>query len=268
MSPIVSRMNTVLSRVVQRVPVGTTLGLFHLVWMLLSGRLLLSRGAVIPGLAALGLAAAVVRRAWAALAYGKWHAAQLLEAWGHLGQEEQAFHAHQYGGYRPVACDLVGFFRPRLQDCPTTHDSSAAGKALPAIPLGIAARVGTVGTQRLAVPCVLVRGEPTATSETALQLRLLQRSHAQRAADEALVCDRGLPLRQLHEAGVQRSVVRAPVNFTARRATLPRKVKIFMRLRNRRSSAVFWGVNGGRTHATYSNYGTCSGAEALRVRAG
>jgi hypothetical protein len=221
MSPIVYRMNTVLSRVVQRGPVGTNLGLFHLLWMLLSGRLLLSRGAVIPGLATLGLAAEVVRRAWAALAYGKWHAAQLLDAWGHLVQEEQAFHAHQYGGYRPVACDLVGFFRPRLRDCPTKHYSSVAGKALPAIPLGIAARVGTVGTQRLAVPCVLVRGEPTETSETALQLRLLQRSNAQLAADEALVCDRGFPLRQLHEAGVQRYVVRAPVNFTARRATLP-----------------------------------------------
>jgi len=117
-------MNGVLAYVVQRVPVGTNLGLFHLLWMLLSGRLLLSRGAVIPG-----LAAEAVRRAWAALAYGTWHAAQLLEAWEQLVREEQAFHAHQYGGYRPVACDLVGFFRPRLQDGATKHYSSAAGKA-------------------------------------------------------------------------------------------------------------------------------------------
>jgi hypothetical protein len=221
MSPLVYRMNAVLSRVVQRVPVGTNLGLFHCLWMLLSGRLLLSRGAVIPGLAALGLGAEAVRRAWAALAYGKWHAAQLLEAWEQLVREEQVFHAHQYGGYRPVACDLVGFFRPRLQDCPTKHYASAAGKALPAIPLGSAARVGTVGTQRLAVPCLLVRGEPTNTSETDLQLRLLQRTNAQLAADEALVCDRGVPLRPLQAAGVQRYVVRAPINFTARRAALP-----------------------------------------------
>jgi hypothetical protein len=87
--------------------------------------------------------------------------------------------------------------------------------------LGIAARVGTVGTQPLAVPCLLVRGEPTDTSETALQTRLLQRANEQLADDEALVCDRGFPLRQLQAAGMQRSVVRAPVNFTARRATLP-----------------------------------------------
>jgi hypothetical protein len=120
MSPIVYRMNAVLSRVVQHVPVGTNLGLFHLLWMLLSGRLLLSRGAVIPGLAALGLAEEAVRRAWAALAYGKWQAAQLLEAWTHLVREEQAFHAHQYGGYRPVACDLVGFFRPAASGLPNS----------------------------------------------------------------------------------------------------------------------------------------------------
>ena len=98
MSPIVYRMNDVLSRVVSPVSVGTNLGLFHLLWMLLSGRLLLSRGAVIPGLAALGLAEEAVRRAWAALAYGKWQAAQLLEAWERLVREDQAFHAHQYGG--------------------------------------------------------------------------------------------------------------------------------------------------------------------------
>ncbi len=221
MSPRVYRMNSVLSPVVQRVPVGTHLGLLHLLWMRLSGRLRRSRGAVIPGRAALGLAEEAVRRAWAALAYGQGHAAQWREAWEQLVREAQAFHAHQSGGSRPVACDLVGFFRPRLQDCATKHDSSTAGQAFPAMPLGIAARVGTVGTQRLAVPCLLVRGEPTETSATDLPTRLLQRAHAPLADDEALVCDRGVPLRQLQTGGMQRDVVRAPVNCTARRAALP-----------------------------------------------
>jgi hypothetical protein len=221
MSSIVYRMHDVLSQVVQRVPVGTNLGLLHLLWMLLSGRLLLSRGAVIPGLAALGLAEAAVRRAWAALAYGKWPAAQVLAAWEQLVREEKAFCAHQYGGYRPVACDLVGFCRPRLQDGSTTHSSSTAGKALPAMPLGIAARGGTVGTQRLAVPGVRVRSETTAPSATDVQTRLLQRTNEPLATDEALGCDRGLPLRQLQAAGLPRYGVRAPVNCTARRAALP-----------------------------------------------
>ena len=54
-----------------------------------------------------------------------------------------------------------------------------------------------------------------------MQRRLLQHASAQLAADEALVCDRGFPLRQLQEAGIPRDIVRAPINFTARRAVLP-----------------------------------------------
>ena len=221
MSSLLYRINSALARVVAGVPIGTNLGLFHLLWMLLSGRLLQSRGAVIPGLADLGLAADAVRRCWAALAYGQWHAFRVLEAWEQLVREEGCFQPHQYGDYRPVACDVVGFFRPRLQDCPTKHYSSGAGKALPAIPGGLAARVGSVGAQRLAVPCLLVRSEGTEASEAPLQLRLLQKVQAQLADDEALVCDRGFPLAQLQAAGILRYVARAPLNFTARRAVLP-----------------------------------------------
>ena len=61
MSFILYRINGFLSRVVADVPIGTNLGLFHLLWMLLSGRLLDSRGAIIPGLADFGLSAAAVR---------------------------------------------------------------------------------------------------------------------------------------------------------------------------------------------------------------
>jgi hypothetical protein len=105
MSSILSRLPSVLSRMVATVAMGTNLGLFHLLWRRLSGRLLQSRGAVIPGLAHLGLAADAVRRCWAALAYGKWHASQLLGAWEQLVREDGCLQAHRYGGDRPVACD-------------------------------------------------------------------------------------------------------------------------------------------------------------------
>jgi hypothetical protein len=97
MSSLLYRINTVLSRVVGCVPLGPNLGLFSLVWRLLSGRLLLRRGAVSPGLAALGLAADAVRRCWAALAYGKWHPAQLLKAWEQVIRADEVVHAHQDG---------------------------------------------------------------------------------------------------------------------------------------------------------------------------
>ena len=221
MSALLYRINDVLSHVVSHVPVGTNLGLFHLLWTLLSGRLLQSRGAVIPALANFGLCAAAVRRAWAALAYGCWSTAQLLTAWQQVVQDDGHWQTHRHGGYWPVACDLPGFWRPRLPGCPTTHYCAQAGKALPAIPLGLAARIGAVGSQRLAMPCLLVQAEADAPGEPALQRRLLHQTHPLLAPDEALVTDRGFPLAQLHATGITRYVSRGPTNFTARRALLP-----------------------------------------------
>jgi hypothetical protein len=120
-----------------------------------------------------------------------------------------------------VACDLVGCRCPRLQGCPTKHDCAQTGKALPAIPLGTAAHIGSVGTQRLAIPCRRVCPEATEAGEAALQRRLLQQVQMLLAPDEALVTDRGFPLAQRHEAGI-RYISRGPTNFTARRACHPR----------------------------------------------
>src|SRR5438270_4913506 len=173
MSTVVYRVTQLLSSLAEPLPIGTNLGLFHLLWMVVSGRLLESRGAVIPGLAALGLEPPAVRRAWAALAQGHWETARLVTACEHQVQQEGRWQPRQHGGYRPVACDLIGFFRPRLQDCPTTHYRADAGQARPAIPVGIAARVGAVGEQRLALPCLLLRADPADPRETVLQQRLL-----------------------------------------------------------------------------------------------
>jgi hypothetical protein len=221
MSTPVYRITALLSTLLRRLPVGTNLAMFHLLWMLLSGRLLESRGAVIPALAATGLSDDAVRRAWAALAYGQWQIAPLLANWQQQVRAEAKWLPHTHGGYRPVACDLVGFFRPRLQECPTRHYSSQAGKALPAIPLGVVFRVGSVGTQRLPLPCRFLRPTPDDPSETKLQQRLLAEAADLLAKDEALVIDGGFPLSQVLAAGVPRFVLRGAKNFTARRAFLP-----------------------------------------------
>lgn len=114
MSTIVDRISVVLSAIVAEVPVGTNLGLFWLLWALISGRFLLSRGAVFPALADGGMPAEAVRRSGAALAYGRWAIQTLVQAWQRVVQREGRWHASSYEGFRPVACDLVGFFRPRL----------------------------------------------------------------------------------------------------------------------------------------------------------
>jgi len=78
MSAIVYRMARLLQRVLVSVPIGTNLGLLC---TLLSGRLLLSRGALFPALSDFGLNPAEVRRCEAALAYGRFDTDQLLADW-------------------------------------------------------------------------------------------------------------------------------------------------------------------------------------------
>jgi hypothetical protein len=221
MSSLVYRMTGLLCQLLQDVPIGTNLGLFHLFWTLLSGRLLGSRGAVIPALAESGLPADAVRRAWAALAYGQWHSAALVGAWQQVVRAEGIWQAHRYGGYRPVAADLVGFFRPHLRDCATKHYCSPAGKALPAIVLGVLVQVGSVGRQRVPLPRALVRAQEGDHSDAAVQRRLLGQARDLLEPDEALVCDAGFGVAALQEAAIARYVVRGARNFTARRAQAP-----------------------------------------------
>jgi hypothetical protein len=217
----VYRVIGVLCAVVAGVPIGTNLGLVHLLWMLVSGRLLETRGAVIPGLSGIGLTESAVRRAWAALGQGRWTSGGLLRRWREHVEQIGQWRAHEHEGYRPVAVDVTGFWRPRLQECATSHYDGRAGKALPAIPVGIVARVGSIGPQRLGLPLAFVRADE-ADPSTAAHERALVRAAVQAMADgDAAVLDAGFEIRQLQEAGATRYVVRAPKNVTARRAVLP-----------------------------------------------
>ena len=221
MPDAVYRMVTLLCRVVVSLPVGTNLGMLHLLWMLVSGHLLATRGAVIPGLRACGLADRAVRRAWAPLGQGNWTIEGLLAQWRTLVAAEGRWQPLCHGGYHPVAVDVTGFWRPRLQDCPTRHYHAQARKALPAIPVGLIGRVGSVGGQRLALPLAAVRAA-TADPRPGTHERLLVRAAvAHCAEDDALVLAAGFDLAVLQEEGATRYVVRCAKNSTFRRAHPP-----------------------------------------------
>ena len=128
MHGIVYRVMEALCAVVARTPVGTHLGLVQLLWMLVSGRLLATRGAVIPGLSATGLPDPAVRRAGAALGHGAWSGDGLLRAWREHVEQAGVWQAHEHEGSQPVAVDVTGFWRPRL------------GGVRPATPTGRPAR--------------------------------------------------------------------------------------------------------------------------------
>src|SRR2546426_267505 len=95
MPEAVYRMMTLLCALVAPLPVGTNLGVLHLLWMLVSGQLLSTRGAVIPGLSACGLAPRAVRRAWAALGHGDWRSARLLARWQEVDAADPRSRTHE-----------------------------------------------------------------------------------------------------------------------------------------------------------------------------
>ena len=221
MSTIVYRISLLLGAILTDVPVGTNLALFWLLWALISGRFLLSRGAVFPALADGGLPADAVRRSGAALAYGCWAIQTLVRAWHQVVEQEDRWQAHGDEGFRPVACALVGFFRPRLSGCLGKHYQSGADKALPAIVLAVVAAVGSVGKVRLPLVRLILRAERSDRSEADLQRRAVTQAGATLHADEVLVVDAGFGVAALLTGGVPRFVARVARNFTARRNVLP-----------------------------------------------
>jgi hypothetical protein len=187
----------------------------HLLFTLLAGHLLSSRGALFPALAATGLQEAQVRAAEAALRQGKWNLDRLLERFAWLTRREGGAQSHRIEGWQPLPIDWVGFFRPRLFGCLTKHYSSQAQKALPAIEIGMIATIKHVGTRR--IPCLLAT---TRSGDTAALLAAAKQKQGPR---DVLVADRQVKISHLHQAGIKRFVVRAAINMTARRSQ-PRPV--------------------------------------------
>ncbi len=225
MPTLVYRICVLLSLILARVPLGTNLGLLHLLIALLSGRFLWARGAVLPALSSLGLSDAQVRRSEAALCYGRWQAEDLFARWQQAVAQEGHFVPCDYEGVRPVACDLTAFFRPRLRGpgggpLDSRHYAGAAGRALPTVVLGLCAPVGRIGGTRLALRRLLVRRAPE-EGEADLQRRLVAQAAQTLAPAEARVVDAGFGLADLLGVPDVRFVSRVRVNQTARRRTPP-----------------------------------------------
>lgn len=217
----VAEMGQTLAQVVVGLPIGTNLGLLHMLWMLVSGQLLFSRGAIFPALQRMGLSAPAVRRAWAAFATGSWQISDLLARWQVLVEQEGVWQEHCFAGYRVKAVDLTAFWRPELKNCPFKHYQPEAGKALPAIVLGVVTRVGQVGSQRVPLPTLFVRSDENDPAESKLEARLLAQVAVTLAVDELIVLDAGFNISDLQAAGIKRYTVRLAKNATARRNELP-----------------------------------------------
>lgn len=204
-------------------PIGTNLGLLHLLWMMVTGKGLNSRGALFPGLQASGLKPAEIYRAWGALRYGDWQISDLLAAWYDYVQGQGQWQAKRYEKWRVKAVDITAFFRPALKGCQTKHYYGPAEKALPAIPIGLVAEVGQVGEQRLALPVGMIRAVADDPREHSLQAQLLKQVAQHLGVDEVGVLDAGFDPREIEAAGLPQVVLRLAKNATFRRNYLPER---------------------------------------------
>ena len=206
--------------IMQVVPIGTNVGLIRLLWVMVNGSFLKSRGAVFSALHLSGFDAQEIRRSWAALRYGVWDVNELLEQWQIYVNSQNQWCARRFEHYRVLSVDMTGFWRPRLKGWLGRHYHNLAQKALPAVVFGVMVISGQVGSHRIPLLRRIVRCQPQ-TSKPNFRGQLLRKAVAQMAGDQVVVVDAEFAIAELQAAGVPRYVVRLATNATARRNHLP-----------------------------------------------
>ena len=192
-----------------------------MMWAMLNGSFLSSRGSIFSALSLNGLSDAEVRRSWRAFAKGQWSITRLLTAWREHVFEEEQWKAHSYEGYRPLSVDITSFHRPKLENWIGKLYQGLTGKSVKAIGIGIISDVGSIEGKRVAIPRKLIRSKNEKASEKKLQLRMLQWVSEHQASKEVSIYDAGFKLSDLHKANVKAFVVRQSANCTARRNYVP-----------------------------------------------
>ena len=209
-----------MAAIVQVVPIGTNIGLVRILWVMVNGSFLQSRGAVMTALHLSGFDAQEIRRSWAALHYGVWDVNELLEQWQIYVKSRNRWRARHFEHYRVLSVDLTGFWRPHLKGWLGRHYHHLAQKALPAVVVGVMIISGQVGSHRIPLLRRIVRCQPQ-TSKPDFRCQLLRQAAAQMASDQVIVIDAEFAIAELQAAGVSRYVVRLATNATARRNQLP-----------------------------------------------
>ena len=155
MSTASERTIQALEQVVKDVPVGTDLALVHLLWAMVSGAFLHSRGAVFGALQWSGFSPCQIRRSWQALWQGSWSIEQLIESWRAYALSRTAWQARSYEGYTPQSIDVTAFWRPRLQGWTGKFFYRLANRAIKGVGLALIARWATWTGSVLPCPSIL-----------------------------------------------------------------------------------------------------------------
>lgn len=209
-----------LEQVVKDVPVGTNLALVHLLWAMVSGAFLHSRGAVFGALQWSGFSPCQIRRSWQALWQGSWSIEQLIESWRAYVLSRTAWQARRYEGYTPQSIDVTAFWRPRLQGWTGKFFYRLANRAIKGVGLALIAQVGNLGGQRIPLlKHMICAGQ--GLSDQALKQQALQWASDHLGEHEVAIHDAGASVADMQQAHMKRYIVRTDLNCSARRNHLP-----------------------------------------------
>jgi hypothetical protein len=221
MSIAIEQTIQVLQVVLQTVPVGTNLALLHLLWSILNGSFLPSRGAIFPGLKLSGFTAEESRRSWTAMRHGVWRIDDLLASWRNYVQSQDQWEPHEYDGYRPVAIDITAFWRPKLKGKVGKYFNGLANRLLAGVGFALIVEVGQVDGHRLPLLRKIIRAHPQEMNQDKLKESALSWISHNLADDEIAIHDAGAHIGDMQAAGVPCYVVRLAKNCVARRNYLP-----------------------------------------------
>lgn len=221
MSIAIAQTIHVLQIIVQTVPVGTNLALLQLMWTIINGSFLQSRGAIFPALQANGFTPKESHRIWGAFRHGVWRIDELVNRWRTHVLSEGQWVSHSYEGYRPVAVDWTAIWRFKLQGWSGKLFNGLIGRAVRGVGFGLVCDVGEVKGQRIPLLRRIIRTSQKDRSEAKLKADTLRWVKHHLAEDEVAIIDAGVELRDLQQINMPRYVVRLALNCTARRNYLP-----------------------------------------------
>jgi len=217
MSTASHRTIQALEQVVKNLPVGTNLALLKLMWAMLNGSFLKSRGTIHMALAESGFDDSEIRRSWRALRKGVWNIRELIDQWRQLVLGEGQWEVREYEGYRPLAVDITAFWRPRLQNWLGKYFHRLANRAIKGVGFGVITQIGEVDEQRMPLLKRIIRVKEQDTGEADLKAAILRQVPLYLDEPEVFVHDAGVSISEVQAAQIPRYVIRLAANCTGKR---------------------------------------------------
>lgn len=221
MTTATEKMIQAIEYVVKPIGIGANLGLLHLLWAMVSGAFLSSRGAVYTALKMSGRTDEETRRAGNILRTGQWQISELIQRWRRWVVQNGDWKKRTHDGWYAVSCDAIVFPRLKLQGWLAKMYRGVFGKAVPAVGFGVIVEIGHYEGERVPLLLKIVRCQNSKQSESQLKQDLLKSSAKLLQERGVLVHDAGASIKDAQNSGAERFVIRLATNCVARWPYLP-----------------------------------------------